>query len=436
MHFKKLLAQSLVWRGFYFVSLLLVNIFLSRYLQADWVGWVYYICNIFTLINLIVSLNLDAGIIYFASGKKIDANKLLWQSLLWCLIVVSVSWIGIRILPLVPLHSGINNTVLLFFALCYIAGILLTNIVTGLFYAQRNFWLPNLILVIINFSLIYFIPKQSNVNNTAFLIYVLHIYFLVFLLQGLLLTLIFILKNKSWQQIKLPLKNDNKKLFRYATVALLGNIVFFLVYRIDYWFVKYYCNSVQLGNYIQVSKLAQMLLIIPQILASAVFPQTAGGYDRFATRETVMTISRLFTALYVVFIFVIILIGKWFFPFVFGPTFNYMYLPILFILPGIWSLSVLALLAAYFSGTGNVKINVIGGILSVIIVVAGNFIFIPKGGIIAAAAVSSVAYFLYMFYLLRRFKASYNVHAKDFIFLRSTDFNWMKSLLQFKKTTA
>ncbi|MEJ7681191.1 MAG: oligosaccharide flippase family protein [Segetibacter sp.] len=66
-------------------------------------------------------------------------------------------------------------------------------------------------------------------------------------------------------------------LIRYALVALAANVIFFLVYRVDYWFVKKYCTLQELGNYIQVSKLGQMLLIIPTIISSVVLPQTAGG---------------------------------------------------------------------------------------------------------------------------------------------------------------
>jgi O-antigen/teichoic acid export membrane protein len=316
------------------------------------------------------------------------------------------------------------------------SGVLLTNSITVMFYAQRNFWLPNCILIFLNIGLIFFILNQTNANNNVALINVLNIYFTFFLLQGILLTIAFVLKNNSWQQIKLPALKDSKTIYRYSIIALLGNIVFFLVYRIDYWFVQYYCNSIQLGNYIQVSKLGQMLLIIPQILASAVLPQTAGGYNQPVTRNTILIISRIFTALYIVLIVIVVLTGSWLFPFVFGTTFNYMYVPLILILPGIWSLSILVLLAAYFSGTGNVKINVIGGLLSVVIVSIGNFIFIPSGGIIAAAAVSSVAYFFYMFYLLRRFKTSYNFTFTDFIILRKTDFNWLFNLVQVNKLTA
>jgi len=48
MNFKKLLAQSIIWRGFYFFSVLLVNVFLSRYLKAAGSGNLYFTTIIFS----------------------------------------------------------------------------------------------------------------------------------------------------------------------------------------------------------------------------------------------------------------------------------------------------------------------------------------------------------------------------------------------------
>ena len=63
-----------------------------------------------------------------------------------------------------------------------------------------------------------------------------------------------------------------KMVIRYSLFALVANLVYFLVNRIDYWFVEYYCSQKDLGNYIQASKIAQMLVILPAILGSTLFP--------------------------------------------------------------------------------------------------------------------------------------------------------------------
>ena len=120
------------------------------------------------------------------------------------------------------------------------------------------------------------------------------------------------------------------------------------------------CTAADLGNYIQVSKLGQMMLIIPQIIASVVFPRTASGIDRMKINNAIMMIARLFSQLFLLAFIITALFGDRIFIMLFGETFNKMQLPMLVIIPGIFSLSVLVLLSAYFSGKGKIKINLHG----------------------------------------------------------------------------
>src|ERR1700710_1696668 len=83
MGLKKLLTQSIIWRSFYFFSVLLVNIFLSRYLQAAGTGNLYFLTVIFSFTQVVLGLGGEAGVIYFASGNLIERNKLISLSAAW-----------------------------------------------------------------------------------------------------------------------------------------------------------------------------------------------------------------------------------------------------------------------------------------------------------------------------------------------------------------
>ncbi len=432
MNFKKLLMQSLLWRGLYFITILLLNVFLSRYLLADGAGWINYLTNFFAFIILIVSLNMESAVTYFASRQEISKPKLTTVAL----VVTAIA--GLLVLAILAIYFGkIKNTPIeekklyLLYAFTYICGLLLTNFFTVLFYAQRNFFLPNFIMSLLNIGLIIYIAN-AGVGGKHFST-VLNVYFISFLVQGVLLWLAYATKNKiAWQFAWLS-KEEWQKMFRYALLSLAANVVFFLVYRIDYWFVRHNlnisCTENDLGNYIQVSKLGQMLLIIPQILASAVFPHTASGIERAEVNKSVMIISRLLTQLFILLILVVTVIGKWFFPFVFGHTFNNMYVPMLLLLPGILSLSVLALLSAYFSGKGNVRINIKGAIAALIFVVIANYFLVPRYGIYAAAVVSSVAYTINLVYSLWQFRKDYAIGFRTFFAWQKSDFVWLQSVL-------
>jgi O-antigen/teichoic acid export membrane protein len=426
--------QSLVWRGIYFFTILLLNIVLSRYLKASGAGWVYYLTYWFSLLLLVASFSMESAVTYYASNKRISHHKLAWLSLTWSVFVAVIIALSINLyFGEIKNESDITRDQYVFYAVSYISGILLLNFFAALFYAERNFFLPNLIMVILNIVLvacIFFADRFGlHVNE------VLYTYFLFFIVVGVSLLLAYIIRHRSWQHIGFPSRDENRLLFRYAFLALAANLVFFLVYRVDYWFVRHSPASSpdgsDLGNYIQVSKHGQMLLILPQIIASAIFPQTASEVDRETVRNTLAVLSRGFVVVYALLLVIVAAVGQWLFPFVYGPTFDKMYWPTILILPGIWALTVMVLLAAYFSGKGNVKINIYGGLLSVVIVLVGNYFLTYRYGMIAAAGISSIAYCAYMFFLLSKFRKEYQVTLSDFFVPRRSDWHLLKQ--QFRK---
>ena len=142
--------------------------------------------------------------------------------------------------------------------------------------------------------------------------------------------------------------------------------------------------------------------------------------------------ARLFLQLYVVVLVMVALAGHWMFTWLFGATFDAMKLPFIILIPGIFSLSVLTLLAAYFSGKGKVKVNIQGTIIALVVVVVGDYLFVPRYGIIAAAAVSTVGYTVNLGYELYVFYKDYDINLFDFFRWRKEDYRWIKELL-FKK---
>ncbi|HRH47662.1 MAG TPA: polysaccharide biosynthesis C-terminal domain-containing protein [Panacibacter sp.] len=436
MNFKKVLVQSLLWRGLYFFTLLLVNVFLSRYLKAEGAGWVYYLSNIFSFSLIIISVCIEAGITYFASGKIIEPGKLVWFTLVWNFVVCLMVLLAVSIyIFFEPEAAAIPHNLYYYLGIFYLSGLFLTNCGTSLFYAENNFFLPNLLLTLWNVLLIIFIPKTQTAADLNAATATLTVYFLVFLLQGVSIIIAYVLKKKTFAFISLPTGAEAKKIFKYCSVVMLGNIVLFLVYRIDYLFVNIspVCTAADLGNYIQVSKLGQMLLIIPQIIGSVIFPRTASGLDRKELNTSLMIIARLFAQLYLIILLVVVFAGHWLFTWLFGETFNEMQLPFIILIPGIFCLSVVNLLSAYFAGKGKVGVNVKGAMLGLFVVVILDYFFVPVYGIIAAAAISTLGYAVHLAYPLYIFYKDYDIRLVDFFRWQRADYSWLKSLLANKK---
>lgn len=435
MTFEKLLQQSLIWRGFYFITVLLVNIVLSRYLQADGAGWMYYMTNFFSLILLVASLSMESGYTYFTSGNIIHQNKLAWFSLIWTFFVAIFVWllVSIYFTQIKPIGMEEREQYLLY-ALTYICGIVLMNFFSVLFYAQKNYLIPNIGMGVLNIALCCFIFFNYNKNNSYNT--VVNGYFFSILLQGILLAIAFFIKNKTLKNISIPNVVEFKQLLKYSLVALAGNLVFYFVYRVDYWFVRYNtasCLPEDLGNYIQASKLGQLLLVLPQIFASVIFPQTASGQLRSNVNQSILVLFRVFLLVFIIIILFIAVVGNWLFPFVFGHSFNNITIPLLLLLPGIFGIAVLVLLSAYFSGKGKVGINLKGAGLALIVVIIGDIIFIPKYGIYAAAVVSTIGYLVNLCYALWHFFNDYQLSYSLLFQFKTMDFFWLKNMLFNKK---
>ena len=432
MNFKKLLAQSIFWRGFYFFSILLVNIFLSRYLQAAGSGSLYFLTIIFSFTQAVLALGLEQGMTYFSSGNIIPRNKLIIIAGVWS-IVAGLLMIGIIHIYLLfddEARSSIDTNWPLY-GFLYIAGQSLMNYITALYYSKENYLLPNFLISIINIVYVFLIPSKDAATTAQETEYIVTLYFFTFFISGVVLLCSFFLYNRNEGTYGLPQKASFKNFLQYSLTALGANVIFFLVYRIDYLFVNESpaATAEDMGNYIQVAKLGQLLLVVPQIIASVVFPRTASGVDRERLNAVIMVISRLFSQLFLLLFIGVLLLGKIFFINIFGETFNKMQMPMLILIPGIFCLSVLVLLSAYFSGKGKVKVNVQGAVLALIVMIVGAWIFVPKYGIIAAAAVSTVSYAVNMCYSLFIFYKDYQVNFVDFFRWRKDDYAWIKNLL-------
>jgi O-antigen/teichoic acid export membrane protein len=170
-------------------------------------------------------------------------------------------------------------------------------------------------------------------------------------------------------------------------------------------------------------------MILPAILASAIFPVSAGKQNNSNLVSNVQTLSRALTLLFFSGCVLLALTGNWLFPFVYGSSFSSMYVVFLFLIPGILSLNVLTLLNAYFAGKNQIRINIYGALFSLCIIIAGDFLLIPRFGIRAAAIVSSIGYLCNTIFALYYFYKHYPHPVKDFFMVRRADISQLTALI-------
>ncbi|MBN9380292.1 MAG: polysaccharide biosynthesis C-terminal domain-containing protein [Chitinophagaceae bacterium] len=425
MSFKHLFYQVLLWRGAYLFSTFLLNLLFARYYGASASSTVYYLINLYAFVLLIGSLSVESGMGFFLAKQEVGAGALYTFSLLWTVVMSALCLLLLKIYFHYLDKEMVTGTLFWVTAATYIPGQLLITFFSALFYARQAAVLSNKILLIVNGVMILLLLVTDIAPAVIGPVQYLYIYFLGILAQGILLVAWFRRKYVRTEMLSLPDRALLKKIYNYSLVAFTANIIFFLVYRMDYWFVKRFCTAGELGNYIQVSKLGQMLLVIPGIMASVVFPSTA-----LRTTEEMPSYLARMTRLAVLFFILLFLIifftGKWLFPLLFGDSFDKMYLPTLLVLPGILFLFILAPLSAYFGGLHRPGVNAKGALAGVILMVAGDILFIPRYKIAGAAAVSSAGYFVCMLYSLLQFSKHHRISLMSMILLKKEDWRWLR----------
>ncbi|MDB5275760.1 MAG: hypothetical protein JWR61_715 [Ferruginibacter sp.] len=419
MHFNTILKHTIAWKMINTVLVFLINLLLVHLLGVAASGSFFYTITELSLVVLLLSWCLESGITYFASQ---DSHLILA--------------ILFFILPLLFLQAAIALVVLKYMQLTFSYLISLLFIVSSLaiiyfsafFYAKKWFIALNVIICCVNFvtalGLLFLWcghwEAKSKTEICQF-VYIGGIAVLAAILVGAIL--FSTKKNTTTAEAVFPVV---KEMFTYSSVAFLSNTLFFFVIRIDYYFVQQYCSPAALSNYIQVSKFGQLLILVPSIIGSLVFPYSAGSSDAMSVNK-VQQLCRAITFIFFPVTLVIVLTGYWVLPWVFGDGFNLMYVALLLYMPGFFALSIVTVLAAHLGGRRMLKANLMAALVALIVVVAGDVLAIPSYGINAAAAASSIGYIACCVYLVWLFKVKFNCTAKAFFVFQKQEVKYISS---------
>ena len=340
---------------------------------------------------LLGGFSLDSAVAYYVAKKQVPANTIIRFSVFWSVLATLI--IG---LIFVPVYRWLTpgEEFPLGFILLYVGGNLLISFGNAIFYASYRFILPHLIAILVNSGIILLLlfRKGMQVEDFAFW------YFAAFLVQGVILfvCLIFSQRNSTFE-VRIP-RETLVLFFRYASHAFLANILFFLLNRVDYLFVRHYTTATDLGNYIQVSRIAQLFFMLPSMISTVIFPFIAS--EKGMAAGVVRKISKVLGVTYLIILLLLAFTGKTLFPLIFGPSFSGMYFPFLLQIPGVIAVAMIYPYAAYNSGKNRIRTNYVGAFGALLVLLTGNLIFTPDYGILAAATISSLAYCCYYGYLV------------------------------------
>jgi O-antigen/teichoic acid export membrane protein len=221
---------------------------------------------------------------------------------------------------------------------------------------------------------------------------------------------------------RISLKFD-KRLFgdmlRYGFKAYIAAFFAFLVIRSDMLLVNYYIGTEGAGLYSLAVNLTDWLLLVPATIAAMLFPKASSIGD--ARSELTKKVSRHTVVLMGGICLVAAIFAHPVITLAYGGAFKDSVAPFLFLLPGIFFLSLQTLYMQDFAARGMPPIVYISPALGFVVNIGLNLIMIPKYGIVGASVASSCAYFLMFTINFIYFIKVANAHSREVLILNKND---------------
>jgi O-antigen/teichoic acid export membrane protein len=196
------------------------------------------------------------------------------------------------------------------------------------------------------------------------------------------------------QQERRPARPDLtvlKTMIRYAIKFYISIMAGFVIFRADLLIVNYFRGTAEAGVYAVASQVSFLLLMLPGVIATLLFPRVASQPDPRA--EFAVQVTRNASLM----MFVICLAaaaGSFALPLVYGARFAEATTQLLILLPGVYLVGLESVLVQHFTGT-DLPAAIPGfWIVTVLANLALNLAFVPAFGARAAALNSTLSYAL------------------------------------------
>jgi O-antigen/teichoic acid export membrane protein len=378
--------------------------------------------------HIVTGLGTDSAIVWHGASKKITAEKVFsftfFSALFQIILFLSASLVFYKLTHTLLL-SRQNNFDFYFYELIYFSGLVLVDKYISLFYAEQRIEACNKLLSGITFLcmvvIIFIYYKILNTNLHPF-----SLLCIISFIQAAGLVVLFHSGHKRLKIVSFS-KNDLRSFFNFSLIVFITNLIQFFAYRIDYWLIDYFKNTDQLGIYSQANRFAQLLWILPNILAALLIPIIASPANAFKEKNIVRLI-RFLNYLNLLIIAGIISVALFFYHYFLPVRFSNGFFSLLLMMPGYYFFSITVLLAAFFSSRRILWVNFAGSAICFLVIIAADVFLIPRFGIEGAAIADSIAYSAATIFNILMFTKYSHVSVADFFRFNSKDWKLLINL--------
>ena len=213
--------------------------------------------------------------------------------------------------------------------------------------------------------------------------------------------------------------------FRLLNAMLAYGIKFYislmagaLIFRADLLIVNLFRGAGAAGVYAAAAQVSFLLMMLPAVIATLLFPRVAADQDQTGNRAIRVTRH----ASFVTFVMCVVGAGAAFtLPLIYGEGFADATIQLLILLPGVYLISVESVLVQHFTGTGLPPAIPIFWLITLAVNLGLNLALVPAFGARGAAAASTVSYALIFVLVAAYFCRSTNRTAGEILLLRKSE---------------
>jgi O-antigen/teichoic acid export membrane protein len=418
----------LIKGGFYRILFMgfnfLVGLFIAAISGTETFGVISLMVVNAAVFSIISGLGIDSAIVWHGASKKLNDEKTFSFTFFSAISQVILFLIGSLLFYKMTsrlLLSQQHHFAFYYYELIYFSGLVVIDKYTSLFYASHRMENCNKLLAGITLACLAIIIliryKIFKINLPAFSLLCLTTF-----IQAVALVILFHTTNSRLRIEKIS-ANDLRSLFNFSIIVFITNLVQFFAYRADYWLINYFRGESELGIFSQANRFAQMLWVLPNILAAMLIPLIAAPGDAF-NEKGVVRLVRVINYLNLFAIAVIILIALLTYELFLPDSFSTGFFPLLFMLPGYYFFCMNILLAAFFSSRRLLWVNFIGSALCFIVIILTDLVLIPILGIRGAAIADSIAYSVATIFSVIFFMRHTSFSFADLFTIRRADWSY------------
>jgi O-antigen/teichoic acid export membrane protein len=208
----------------------------------------------------------------------------------------------------------------------------------------------------------------------------------------------------------------------YAAKFYISVIASVVIFRADLLIVNHYRGAKEAGVYAVASQVSLLLMMLPAVIASLLFPRVASYQDlrgEFATRVT------RHASLVMLMMCATAAVGAFFLPLIYGKPFTDATIQLLILLPGVYLIGLESVLVQHFTGTGLPVTIPIFWLITLAINVGLNLTLVPVYGARGAAVTSTLSYALIFVLVTVYFCAKTGRRLGEVFVLRPTELREM-----------